>query len=104
MPTVEEIRAQIAELEAQLRKQEEAEAKLAQVDNAKRAIALLAAMRAAMKGIEDLFPNTFENEKWKAITPQAWPRDNKLRNLADLSETEVSEARQRGRAAVDKLK
>lgn len=103
MKSAEAIREQIAALEAELRKQEEAEAKAAQVGNAKRAIALLAAMRAAMKGIEDLFPGTFEGEKWSAITPQAWPRDTKLRRAADLSETEVDNARAAGKAAIDAL-
>lgn len=103
MPSAEDIRKQIAELEAELRQQEEAEAKAAQVGNAKRATALLSAMRACMKGIEDLFPGTFEGEKWAAITPQAWPRDTKFKRLADLSETEIETARQAGKSAIDAL-
>lgn len=98
--TPEETRARIAELQALLATQEEAERKAALSGNAKRATALLTAMRACMREIEALFPGTFEGEKWAAIVPQAWPRDAKFKNLADLSETEVHEARERGKAAV----
>lgn len=104
MATADEIRTQIAALEKQLREQEEAEAKAAQVGNAKRATALLSAMRAAMKEIEGMFPGTFEGEKWAAITPQAWPRDTKMKRAADLSETEIEMARQAGKKAIDSLR
>lgn len=104
MPTADEIRGQIAALEAELRKQEEAERKAAMAGDAKRATALLAAMRACMKEIEALFPGSFSGDKWEAITPQAWPRDTSFKRAADLSETEVSNARERGKEAIAKLK
>lgn len=104
MPTVAEIDQQIAELQRKRHELEEAERKAAMSGNARRAIALLAAMRAAHKEIESLFPGTFENEKWAAITAQAWPRTNKFRNVADLSETEVHSAAERGKDAVARLK
>lgn len=104
MPSAQDIRAQIAALEAELRQQEEAEAKAAQVGNAKRAVALLAAMREAYKEIESLFPGTFDTEKWgAAATAQAWPRDVKIRRAADLSETEAASARAAGKAAIDAM-
>lgn len=104
MPTADEIRGQIAALEAELRKQEEAERKAAMAGDAKRATALLAAMRACMKEIEALFPGSFSGDKWEAITPQAWPRDTSFKRAADLSETEVSNARERGKETIAKLK
>lgn len=104
MPTADEIREQIAALEAELRKQEEAERKAAMAGDAKRATALLAAMRACMKEIEVLFPGSFAGDKWEAITPQSWPRDTAFKRAADLSETEVSNARERGKEAIAKLK
>ncbi len=104
MPTPDEIREQIAKLEADLREAEEAERKAALADYAKRATALLTAMRQCMKEIEDLFPGTFEKEPWASIAPQAWPRDTKFRNAADLSETETHDARERGRKAIAGLK
>lgn len=100
MPTVAEIDEQIAKLQAERAKLEEAERKAAMAGNAKRATALLAAMRECKSEIEAMFPDTFENEKWAAIVPQAWPRDTKWRNLADLSETEVANAREAGKKAV----
>lgn len=104
MPSAESIREQIAALEAELRKQEEAEAKAAQVGNAKRAVALLAAMRESYKEIERLFPGTFDAERWGiAATAQAWPRDVKIRRAADLSETETEAARNAGKSAIDAL-
>ncbi len=104
MKTVDEIRAQIAALEADLRKAEEAEAKAAQVDNAKRAIALLSAMRTAFREVQSLYPDTFDAEKWGiAHTAQAWPRTGKFKRIADLSETEIHEAQARGEAAVKGL-
>ena len=104
MPSAEQIREQIAKLEADLRAAEEAERKAAMADSAKRATALLAAMRQCMKEIEALFPGTFEGGVWSDLTPQAWPRDTKFKRAADLSETEVHEARERGKAAVAGLK
>lgn len=101
--TLAEIDAQIAELQRKRGEMEEAERKAALNGTAKRATALLTAMRSCMKEIEALFPGTFEGEKWAAIAPQAWPRDAKFKNLADLSETEVHEARERGKAAVASL-
>lgn len=103
MPTADEIRAQISALEAELRKQEDAERKAAMGDNAKRATALLAAMRACMKEIETLFPGSFSGDKWEALTPQSWPRDTVYKRAADLSETEIHAARERGREAIAKL-
>lgn len=103
MPTVAEIDEKIAALQAQRAELEEAERKAAMADNAKRATALLTAMRQCMKEIEDLFPGTFEKEPWVSIAPQAWPRDTKFRNAADLSETETHDARERGRKAIAEL-
>lgn len=100
----EQIREQIAALEAELREQEEKERKAALADNAKRATALLSAMRVAMKEIEGMFPGTFEGGMWASLTPQAWPRDTKFKRAADLSETEIHEARERGKKAVAGLK
>lgn len=104
MPTANDIREQIAKLEAELRKQEAAEAKAAQAGSAKRAIALLSMAKESIRQIEDMFPGTFTGEKWEAITPQAWPRDTKFRRAADLSETEASDARKAGLKAVSDLK
>ncbi|MAZ17860.1 MAG: hypothetical protein CL535_16210 [Ahrensia sp.] len=104
MPTPNEIREQIATLEKQLREAEEAERKAALVGDAKRATALLTLMRESQKEIERLFPGTFSGEKWEAITPQAWPRDTSFKRAADLSETEIQNARDAGKDAVAKLK
>lgn len=104
MATAAEIRAQMAQLEKELAKAEEAEAKAAQAGNAKRAIALLAAMRAAFREIQELYPDTFDPERWAvAFSPQAWPRTGKIRRSADLSETEVKNAQDAGIEAVAKL-
>ena len=103
MPKADELRAQIAALNEQLAQEEEAERKAAMAGSAKRATALLTAMRTAMKEIESMFPGTFSGEKWEAIAPQAWPRDTAFKRAADLSETEVHEAREAGKAAVSKL-
>lgn len=101
MPTAEEIREQIAKLEADLRAAEESERKAAMAGDAKRVIALLSAMREAYKEIEAVFPGTFDAERWSvAATAQAWPRDVKIRRMADLSETEAADSRERGRKAV----
>lgn len=102
--TAEQIRAEIEALNQQLREAEEAERKAALAGDAKRATALLAAMRACMKEIESLFPGTFSGDKWEAIVPQAWPRDTSFKRAADLSETEIHDARERGKDIVAKLK
>jgi len=104
MPTAEQIREQIAKLEKDLRDAEEAERKAAMSGNAKRATALLAAMRECQKEIERMFPGSFSGDKWEAITPQAWPRDTTYKRAADLSETEVHNARNAGKEAVSKIK
>lgn len=104
MQTVAEIDAKIAELQKQRAALEEAEAKAAQAGNAKRAIALLAAMRTAFKELEQLVPGSFDPETWAvAFKAQAWPRSGKYKRMADLSETEVHEAQERGVGAVAKL-
>lgn len=103
--TLEEIDAQIAELQRKRAELEEAERKAAMADDAKRAIALLAAMREAYRQIQETFPDTFSDEKFAALAvTQAWPRDVKIRRAADLSETEADNARQAGKAAIEKLK
>jgi hypothetical protein len=103
--TVAEIDAQIAELQKQRSALEEAERKAAMAGDAKRATALLAAMRACMKEIEALFPGTFEDEKFAALhTSQAWPRDAKFRRAADLSETEIHSAREIGKKAIEEIR
>lgn len=104
MPKADELRAQIAELESQLAKEEEAERKAAMAGNAKRATALLSAVKAGVKEIDKLFPGTFSGGVWADLTPQAWPRDTAFKRAADLSETEVSDAREAGKKAVDALK
>ena len=102
--TVEEIRAEIAALEADLQAAEKACAKMEQADGAKHAITLLTAMRAAFNEIEAKFPGTFDEKKWAvAHNAQAWPRIGKFRRLADLSETEVALAQDAGIEAVTKL-
>lgn len=101
--TADQIRAEIEALNQQLREAEEAERKASLAGDAKRATALLAAMRACMKEIENLFPGTFSGEKWEAIVPQAWPRDTSFKRAADLSETEIHDARERGKDIVAKL-
>lgn len=102
MATADEIRAQIAQLEKDLRKQEEAEAKAAVADDAKRAISLLAAAKLAVKEIERLFPGTFDGEKFPPLTQ--WPRSNKPARAGGLSETEIKNAQDSGEAAVAKIK
>jgi hypothetical protein len=104
MKSADEIRAEMAALEKELVKAEEAEAKAAQAGNAKRAIALLAAMRTAFREVQDMYPDTFDAEKWAiAFSPQAWPRTGKFRRIADLSETEIKNAQDAGIGAVAKL-
>ena len=104
MKTAAEIRAEMAQLEKDLAKAEEAEAKAAQAGNAKRAIALLAAMRTAFKELEQLVPGSFDPETWAvAFKAQAWPRSGKYKRMADLSETEVKNAQDAGVGAVAKL-
>jgi len=91
-------------LEKELAKAERAEAKAAQADTAKLAIAMLAAMRTAFKELEGLVPGSFDPETWAvAFKTQAWPRSGKYKRMADLSETEVHEAQERGVWAVAKL-
>ncbi|ESX78467.1 hypothetical protein [Mesorhizobium sp. LSHC414A00] len=102
--TEEQIRAQMASLQKELENREAAAAKAAVAGSAKRAVALLTAMKAAHKELEHMFPGTFEGEKWGAITPQAWPRDAAYKRAADLSETEVSAAREAGRKAIEGIK
>lgn len=103
--TVAEIDAQIAELQKQRAEIEAAERKAAMAGDARRAIALLAAMREAYKELESLFPGTFDADRWAAAaTAQAWPRDGKIRRMADLSETEAANAREAGRKAVAGIK
>lgn len=104
MPTSQELRAKMADLQKQIDEAEEAERKAAMAGSAKRATSLLALMKAAHKEIEALFPGTFEGGAWDDLKPQAWPRDTKFKRIADLSETEVHEARERGRNAVADLK
>lgn len=104
MATSEQIKEQIATLERQLVEAQEAERKASMADSAKRATALLASMKAAYKEIEVLFPGTFEGGLWSELKPQALPRDTRFKRIADLSETEVHEARERGKEAVGKLK
>lgn len=99
--TVAEIDAKIAELQKQRAALEEAEAKAAQAGNAKRAIALLAAMRTAFRDIETLFPGTFDAEKFPPLNN--WPRVNKLAKAGGLSETETKNAQDAGVGAVGKL-
>lgn len=101
--SAEQIRAEIADLQTLLAMQEEAEARAAKAGDAKRATALLKAMREAQKEIEALFPGSFSGDKWEAITAQAWPRDTSFKRAADLSDTEVHEARERGAKAVAAL-
>lgn len=102
--TEDQIRAQMASLQRELENREAAAAKAAAAGNAKRAVALLTAMKSAHKELEQLFPGTFEGEKWAAIAPQAWPRDASYKRAADLSETEVSAAREVGRKAIEGIK
>lgn len=103
--TPEETRARIAELQALLAAQEEAERKAALSGNAKRAIAFLAAMKEAYRQIQEMFPETFSDEKFTALAiAQAWPRDVKIRRAADISETETENAREAGRTAIASLK
>jgi hypothetical protein len=104
MSTASEIRKQIAKLEAALRAAEEAERKASLAGDANLATALLAAMRQCYKDIEVLFPGTFEGGVWAELTPQAWPRDTRFKRAADLSESEVHSARERGKNAVLGLK
>jgi len=105
MPTVAEIDAKIAELQKQRAELEEAERKAALAGNAKRAASLLAAMKAAYAELESIFPETFADEKFAALAvSQAWPRDKKFQRAADLSETEIHEARERGKAAIAGIK
>lgn len=104
MAKSDEIRAQIAALQQTLRAEEEAEARAAQAGNAKRAIAMLAAAKSAIKGVEDLFPGTFNKETWAAaFGSTSWPRYDKIRRVADLSETEAANAKAAGEAAIGKL-
>ena len=104
MKTAADIRAEMAALERELAKAEEAEAKAAMAGDAKRAIALLSAMRTAFKELEHLVPGSFDPEAWAvAFKAQAWPRSGKYKRMANLSETETHEAQQRGIGAVAKL-
>lgn len=105
MPTANDIREQIFKLEADLRAAEEAERKEKEAANAARAISLIYAMRAAYKEVERLYPGTFDADKWAAAnTPQAWPRTGRFVRMADLSETELANAKEAGEKAVMGLK
>ena len=105
MATVEELDAKIAELQKQRAAVLEAEEKAAQAGNANRAISLLYAMRAAFRELEAIFPGSFDQDKWvAAFTAQAWPRPGKYQRAADLSETEVANARAAGEKAIAGLK
>lgn len=105
MPTVAEIDAQIAELQRKRNELEEAERRAAEAANAGRAISLIYAMRAAYKEVERLYPGTFDAEKWAAAaTAQAWPRTGRFARMADLSETQVANAKAAGEKVVAGIK
>lgn len=101
MASADEIRKQIAKLQADLKTAEEADARAAMADNAKRAIAMLAAAKTAVSEIEKMFPGTFDGEKFPPLTQ--WPRANKPARAGGLSETEVKNAQDAGVGAVAKL-
>lgn len=99
--SLEDIDAQIAALQAKRAEIEASERAKAMAGNAKRGVALLAAMRAAYADLEELFPGTFGDEKFAVLaTAQAWPRDVRIRRMADMSESETEAAREAGRKAV----
>lgn len=104
MPTAEELRAQIAGLQKELERKEAEEAMAARAGDAKRAIALLSAMKLAKSELERVWPGLFEGEKWAAIVPQAWPRQSGIRRQAGLSETEADNAKKAGEEAVMALR
>jgi len=104
MPTLEELRAQRAELESQIRAAEIEAEKLAKVANAEKAIVLLSVLKTAKAELDRLWPGLFDGERWEAFnTPTAWPRTTSMKKAADLSETEVGNAAHRGAKAVEKL-
>lgn len=103
--SLEDIDRQIADLQRKRAEIEAAELAAAQAGNARRATALLAAMKEAYRQIQDMFPETFADDKYAALaTAQAWPRDTKFKRAADLSETEMDSARAGGRKAVAAIK
>ena len=104
MPTLDELRAQRAALESQIRTAELEAEKLAKVANAEKAIVLLSVLKTAKQELDRLWPGLFEGERWEAFnTPTSWPRVTSMKKAADLSETEVGNAAHKGAKAVEKL-
>lgn len=96
-----ELRAEIAALEKALREAEESELRAARRGDAERAVALLSAMKAAKSSLDKIWPDLFTGDKWETFnTPTAWPRSTSMKKAADLSETEVAAASERGAKAI----
>lgn len=104
MATLDELLAQRAELDKQIRDAQIAEEKAARFNDATRAVSLLALLKATKSELDRVWPGLFDGERWEAFnTATAWPRATSMKKAADLSETEVGNAAHRGAKAVEKL-
>jgi hypothetical protein len=101
MPNVEQIRAQIAELQKALETAEAEERKAQGRSDAIKAISQIAAFKelfSQLKAREGVL-----GQVWHDIPAQALPREKLLANAFDLSETETANAKVRGVKAVSSL-
>ena len=101
MPTTDEIRAQIAALQMQLNKAEEAERIERGKAEAIRTISEIAAFKellGRLKAREGVL-----GQSWHDIPQQAQPREKLIAKAYDLSETELHNAKAKGIKAVASL-
>lgn len=97
--SAEQIRADMASLQAELAEAERLENLSREQDKARRVIFLVASMKSAFREIEETIPGTF-GEAWKSVPQQAWPREKSIGNKFELSETEVFNLKEQGQKAV----
>lgn len=101
MKTLEQLRAERAEIEKAIAAAEEAERIAKGRQEAIQTIALISALKSIMvslKGREGVL-----GDVWHDIAPQAYPREGNTAKAFDLSETEVANAKAKGLKAVQNL-
>lgn len=80
MATLEELLAQRAELDKQIKDAEIAAEKAARFNDATRAVSLLALLKATKSELDRVWPGLFDGERWDAFnTPTAWPRATSMK-------------------------
>lgn len=99
--TVEQLLAERAALDEQIEAAQMAERLQRNRANAERAIAVVGAFKEALGWLKDLDPEILVlNEAWLAIPQQAQPRETLIAKKFGLSETEASNAKEKGRKAI----